>query len=282
MRIDEQGRRIEEQIDLGNRQAKTAEDQAKSAKDSANSAINLYRESVRSRVDQNAPEVVVYLELPEPPLMDAQRTGMPQRNDLRLLDTESFKRAQAAAGEEFVFDGDRNVFLWFHGRGELVNEGRTNARARLDNMEGRFVSGDSPLAADDRIEPPRTEQDTLNSVAILPPGGHALFEWAAGHTVGEWADAHDKWSTPTPQGSIWFWITVFDARDAGVIDTQMMHFRPEVIRPVPARNGHWKVASSQNFGPVHSLPRRRGYRHEGASTEDSSQMNEYYQLASGE
>lgn len=272
-----QGRRIREQLDLGDRQATTAEGQAKSAMDSANVASQVHREAMRSRVDQDAPGVVVFLERPEPPRIDAQRHGMPNGNEMRLLAPESFERSRLASGSEFVFEQDRNAFLWFYGRGLLVNEGRTSARVRLSG-EGRFVEGRSPLAGDECIKIPVTEGEGLHELAILRPGGFALFEWAGGHTVGDWASARESLSARMPEGSIWFWVVVFDPREMGVIDTQMMHFIPEVVQPVPGREAHWKVANSPDFGPINQLPRRRNYRHEGASTEDVSHMRDFHGL----
>lgn len=269
-RIDKQGERIEKQIELGNRQAKTAEEQAQSAKDSANSSVGLHREAVRSRVDQGSPEVVVSLEHPQPPQMDHERAGMPRRSEVKLLDPESQQRSRSAVGEDFHEQG--GSFLWFHGRGLLLNEGRTSARVRL-SQEGRFIEGSSPLAPDEDIEIPVIEDDDGYPRAVLRPGDRALFEWAYGRTVGDWAQAQrDRGS---PKGSIWFWITVFDTREMGVVDTQLMHFKPEVLEPVPGRDGLWRVPSSQDFGPVYALPRRRGYRHEGAAHEDLSQRDEH-------
>lgn len=269
-----QGRHTRQQIALGNRQAELAEKQAKSAQGSAETAVQVYRESIRTRVDQDAPRVVASFEPPYPPLIDAQRRGMPQANELRLLASESLDRADSALGHEFVFDQDRELFLWFHGRGLLVNEGAATARVRLSG-EGRFTAGRTPLADGEIIELPAMEASS-HPFAILPPGGRALFEWAGGHTVGKWADASEHSITPSPHGSIWSWIEIFDPREIGVIDTLMVHFRPEVVHRVRGREGHWRVDPSAEFGPVHPLPTRRNYKHEGAVGADVSQMHDYH------
>lgn len=279
-----QSRATGKQIDLGERQAKVAEDQANVAKEqlkisleSTKTAAKVHRESVRGRVDQEAPQVVALLESVQPPLFDIQRSGAPQATELPLLDSESLERAIPAVGHQFVFDRDRSTFLWFYGRGLLVNEGRSSARVRLTGAQGgtQFVEGTSELAGGEPVGLPQMDGGP-SSFSILPPGGRALFEWSGGHTVGEWADAVEHQGVPAPTGSIWFWVEVFDMRSMGVIDTLMMHFRPEVVHRVPGAQGTWEVGSQGSFGAIYRLPTVRGYKHEGAGYADTSQMLEYH------
>lgn len=264
-RLDEQAERIEKQIALGNRQADSAEASAESAK-------VLYREAVRSRIDQGAPEIVVFLEHPSPPLVDRHRTGLLQGSQALLLTPGSLERSQPASGETFVFDEQRSNFLWFRGRGLLVNEGRTSARVRV-SPEGRFIEGKSDLTRGEQVQLPAIEGSGMNAIAILPPGARALFEWADGLTVGDWAKAQENRNSKV--GSLWLWITVFDTRENGVVDTQVMHFRPEVLDAVSGRTGHWIVPQGRDFGPLYPQPRLRGYRHEGAAHADLSQRDKY-------
>lgn len=263
-RLDEQAERIEKQIALGNRQADSAEASAKSAN-------VLYQEAVRSRIDQGAPEIAVFLEHPSPPLVDRHRPGLLQGNEAGLLTPDSIERSQPALGETFVFDEQRSNFLWFRGRGLLVNEGRTSARVRV-SPEGRFIEGKSDLTRGEPVQLPAVEGRGKNAIAILPPGARALFEWADGLTVSDWTKAQENRNSKV--GSLWLWITVFDTRENGVIDTQVMHFRPEVLDAVPGRRGHWTVPPERDFGPLNPLPRLRRYRHEGATHEDLSQRDE--------
>lgn len=263
--IHKQAERLERQIALGNRQAASAEASADAAK-------VLHREAMRSRVDQGAPEVAMFLEHPFPPLIDRHRSGMPQGGQVKLLDPESLERSRPAAGESFIFDAHRSNFLWFRGRGLLVNEGRTSARVRL-SQEGRFVEGSTELSSGELVQLPVMEDMGGHPTAIMAPGSRALFEWAHGLTLGDWAQAQENRNSKT--GSLWFWITVFDTREAGVVDTQLVHFRPEVLEAPSGRTGHWAVPDQHDFGPAYPLPRLRGYRHEGANHEDLSQRDEY-------
>lgn len=274
--LAEQGKRIEQQIELGNEQARIAHLQADSARESVEITERLYKESVRSRIDQDAPEIQILMAHPEPPLIDELRSGMPQHDELRLLDGESFDRATPAFGREFVFEQDRNVFLWFYGRGLLINEGNRSARVRLSG-ETRYASGVFEPWSDKVIDLPMLEPGVSDRVAILGPGERALFEWAAGHSLEDWALAHEKGWPPQPQGTIWIDITTFDNRQMGVIDTQWLQFNPDVLTPVAGRAGHWKVTGPINSSTIGALPRVRSYRHEGAVGEDISQVQQFHE-----
>lgn len=261
------------QLELGKRQAETARDQFELAQNSANTAVQVHQEAIRSRVDQNAPRLVVSLSAVKPPLIDNFRTGMPHANELRLLSDESLVHSEPADGHTFDFDQDRSIFLWFRGYGLLTNEGPTTVRIRPPS-ESRFVEGRSNLAGGKFVQLPNVEPG-LFGLALVPPGDSVLFEWAAGHTVGEWVDASVETRFNHPGGSIWLWAVAFDSREFGAIDTHMMHFRLNMLYPVHGKNSTWQVEYSGNEEVV-VLPTRRGYRHEGDETEDVSQMHDFH------
>lgn len=270
-----QSKANKQQIAQAEVQVKVSEDQSATARESADAAVQLHHEAVRSRIDQEAPRVVALFERPKGPLVDSQGSEPERANPIRLLNDDSLGRSLPASSAEFVFDQDRDKYLWFHGRGLLVNEGHTSARVRLGNGQ-RFVPGASPLSKNYDVELP-VMVGSNPPVAVLPPGGRALFEWAAGHTLREWAEAAEKPQLKLPGGSMWFWITVFDLREMGVIDTQVVHLKPDPLSRVPSKTGHWQVKSAEEFGEIlFPLPTRRNYMHEGNSTEDLSQMHEYH------
>ncbi|WP_147236111.1 hypothetical protein [Brevibacterium sanguinis] len=261
------------QIKANEQQLKISARQATSGEKSASAAVDVHRESIRARVDQFAPRVVAFFEKPEGPYWNTAQTGIPYANDNRLLDRQATETPRNKS-HEFVFPQDSGTFLWFRGRGALINEGETSARVRLET-QWRFIEGVNFITGEFTPLPHLTD-NSINSEAILPPGAAALFEWADGHTVGEWADAYSNPEPPRPGGDIWLWITVFDPRGVGVIDTIEARFAPEVISPVSSRVGHWMVNDSSHFGPVYALPITREYVNEGANTENLKHMRQHF------
>lgn len=254
------------QADTAEKQARIAEEQAESSRESVEAALQVQRESVRARVDQHAPHVVIYFEEPDPPYADSARSGMPQRDGLRLLDPKSFDQSWHAAGHEFVLPRDGRTFLWFSGRGTLVNEGVASARVRLFG-ESRFLGNLDPRSKD------------LPPEVVLSPGSSVRFRWAAGKTVDKWANGYRNQGQPIPDESIWLWGDVFDSREFGVVDTLTARFKPDVIRPVEGCDGHWRVNDAGTYGRVYPQRTKRGYVHEGAAHADLSDMHRYFGTA---
>lgn len=271
-----QGFQTRAQIKLSEKQLDSAKTSADAAVSSAATAAEVQRESVRSRIDQLAPVVVAHYGAPQGPLLDSQRTGMPQASGLRLLDQQSFDRSRDARSQKFVFPQDERSFLWFHGTATLINEGSTTARVRL-TKEAKFIDGTSNVDGS-RVPLPMPASDGSTTEALLPPAGQAVFLWAEGHAVGEWAKATREVDPPSPYGSIWLWVESFDVRESGVIDTNMAHFHPSVISPSRGEAGIWEVNESSEFGAIYPQPIRRGYRTEGAAHSDLSQMYDYFGL----
>lgn len=278
-----QGTVASRQIKLGKRQAKTAEEQAETAKDQANiardqaksaeasahAAIEVQRETLRARADQYAPRVTVEYATPTGPYFDTQRSKMPYANELRLLDGVSVARSELARGRHFIFTRDEDLFIWFRGRALIKNEGGLSAHVRLPS-ESRFVDNGRSESEDLESGPPMGGEPGVQCEAIVPPGGRAGFEWAAGKPLKEWVNAYENRSGNVPESSIWLWITVFDPREVGIIDTLLAHFVPEPLQPVDGLEGQWEVREHERSPHIHSFPIRRNYRHEGGSTEDLS------------
>lgn len=274
-RIASQDKKIDQQNDRLERQLATSEKQAAIAQMQADATTTSIEQTKQTHIDQGAPDVFVTLESPEGPQIDPERSHMPGANELRLLDPLSFSKSYCRSDWEFHLESTEKYFLWYHGRGLVTNEGRTTARVRI-SPEARYISGYSPVDPSKMLQVPHIEDDGPNPVAILAPGGQALFEWAAGHTLGEWARAHQDQQARDPGGSIWLWVVTFDVRELGVIDTQMVHIKPEPIHPIANKSGHWKLSPTPP-SPIALLPKRRNYRHEGWDHEDTTQMTEYHQ-----
>ena len=254
-------------------QAETAKQQAKSAAASVSTALDVNREAVRARVDQFAPRVLVHYEKPTGPYLDSTRNSMPGYGEQRLLDTPA-DAVSDPSGRHFSFPADRESFLWFRGRAFLVNEGSSSARVRLP-AGSRFIDGSSSFS-DEHIGLPVLEDDEMGANAILPPGGHALFEWAAGNSVGDWAKKRELPQKPRYTSEIWLWVVVFDYREMGVVDTLVAQFAPELVVQVPGRDGVWTIGEPEHFGTMSKWPTRRNYVHEGHQTEDIGQMRQYF------
>ncbi|WP_186372654.1 hypothetical protein [Brevibacterium casei] len=255
-------------------QLAVAKRQARSGEISAAAALDVIKESARARIDQIAPRVVAFYERPEGPLVDTQRSGMPNANDLRLFDSESFERSSSIIREDFAFPQDTSTFIWFHGKGLLVNEGSSSALVRVYG-EAEFIEGVNPLDGS-HLTLPYFVGDGVATEAILPPGGAALFRWASGHTVKEWADARDNPAPPRPGGAIWLTIAVFDTQHASVIDTLESVFQPTPIYQDSNREGVYVLNELDSNDAVYVQPTTRGYVIEGAATDDRRNERAYY------
>jgi hypothetical protein len=235
-------------------------DSAEVAKEQAQIARDAVKESIRSRIDEQAPRVAMLMEAPEwPPFIDRSRNAMPGGGEPRLL--EDLGRAAVAGPEPYYFDEQRSWLLWFRTRGILKNEGQVEARVRVDG-ESRFIAGTSNLAgAGHPIPIPRLVGSKSRKEHLLGPGESALFEWAYGHTLGEWADAYENRATPNPNGAGYFSAVSFDS---GTIDYFFALLQAVPIVPVPGRTGQWQISepTSHSVGVV-DFPPERVYRLEG-------------------
>lgn len=264
---------------ISQRSVEAAEAGTKAALHTAGAARAAVVESARSRSDARAPSVVALLEpVRWPPLWDRSRHGIPDANELRLLDSMSIHRSVELDGsEEFLFEQDAETFLWFRMRGLLVNEGRTSARVRLDG-EARFLEEHSPFQSEFAMgtvqaQPPASPrlpaqvgtyvpESGLSAEYVLRPDEEAVFEWAAGHTLREWADAHADPAPngrPNDNGRMFFSITVFDYAASGVTEWIFVEAAGRPIEPVPGRGASWRPASSTSMVHV-AYPNVRHYR----------------------
>lgn len=258
-------RSLQDQVKHSHDQTEAAVAAVLAAQESATAAQDAVREAARTRADETSPRVMALLEAPHwPPLVDSSRSGMPYANALRLLDPRSIHASQQAnEAQPFVFDRDRQTFMWFQMRGLLINEGHGTARVRLDG-EAQFVEGTSPYAQDEDIPVPPQVGTERNREYLLRPGDKAIFEWGYGHTLGEWADAYDNANPPNPLGACFLTVTVLDSYANGVIDHIYVEMAARPIEPVPGTIGQWHLTDDRfdNTGVV-IYPTQRTYRAEG-------------------
>ncbi|MBK0419138.1 hypothetical protein JD276_08835 [Leucobacter sp. CSA1] len=260
-------------IKLGERQAATAEAQAKNSADSVKVALEVQQEAIRARADQDAPRVTVDFSPAIGPLVDGHRDGMPNAGQLRLLDPQSIERSQPLGDRMLAWPRNRDTFIWYRGFAVLTNEGRTSARVRLPS-EAVFVEEDDQGSP--RLPLPKTVTFSAMQEAVLPPGAQARFMWGAGKPLHEWIDGHQRFQERPPGSAIWQWIVAFDPRDNGVIDTILALLEPEPVQKVVGEDGAWEARRDASHVTVHVLPIKRGYRFEGAATEDLSAMYDHH------
>lgn len=269
-----QSKQTKAQIGASNRQASSGEISATAAIESARTAVDVHSEAIRARIDQTAPRVVAFFERPEGPLVDNQRSGMPQANDLRLLDSESIARSASKIGQQYAFPADRGTFIWYRGVGAVVNEGSTSAYVRLTG-ESKFIEGTSPL--DGRaLSMPYVAGEGIVAEAILPPGSSALFEWAAGHSAQGWVSAVENPEPPSPYGAIWQTIVVFDAQRAAIVDTIEAVYTPTPLAESPGRQGLWQLQPEGELSRVYVQPVTRAYVVEGDAIAKRTRQQEHY------
>ncbi|USX54115.1 hypothetical protein [Lentzea sp. HUAS12] len=263
------------QLVLLRRQVRLASDQTAAtkatvevARDSAAVARSAVLEAARIRVDEHAPRVIALMEDPAwPPLVDSTRSAMPNAGDLRLLNHRSLAASRdATPATPFVFDGQREWFMWFKMRGVLINEGSGTARVRLDG-EAQFVEGSSELlpTSGSTMPPPPAVGTPDRNEYLLRPGQSAVFEWGYGHTLGEWADAFENPSPPNPRGACFLTVTVMDYFEHGVIDHIFIEMAGRPIRPIPGALGQWGVPEDRSQAELGIVvyPLQRTYRSEG-------------------
>lgn len=263
-----QGRQMSAQLAVSKRQAASGETSAKAA-------LDVNKESVRSRVDQTAPRVVAFYEQPKGPLVDVNRSSMPQANELRLLDPLSFDRSSDAIGQSLVFPDMKDAFIWYHGVGVVVNEGSTTAYVRLAD-ESKFVSGKSPLDGSE-VPMPYVAGDGLAAEAILAPGRSALFKWAAGHAAKQWATAIERPEPLSPYSEIWHTIVAFDSQRSSIADTLEAVYTPSPLEKSPGKRGSWDLRAEDSMSRVYVQPVTRVYASEEEVLEKRSHQQERYQ-----
>lgn len=258
---------LRRQVILTQDQAGAAKDAVLAARESVEAAREAVAESARVRVDERAPRIVALMEEPEwPPRVDRARSQMPYANELRLLDHRSVAASSdAGPATPFVFDGQKNWFMWFRMRGVLINEGSGTARVRLDG-EAQFIEGTSILLRDRSGEigvPPMVGTKDRKEY-LLRPGDVALFEWGYGHTLGEWADAYEHPDPPNPRCACFLTVTIMDFFEHGVIDHIFVEMGARPIRPVPQALGQWVLREPDEVEIGMTVyPMHRTYRFEG-------------------
>jgi hypothetical protein len=258
-------RSLEAQVKHSGDQVEAAQCALAAAERSAEAAQHAVREAARQRADDAAPRVIVLMEEPEcPPFVDRHRSRMPGADELRLLHPRSLGQSKVATdAQPFTFDRDRSHFMWFRGRGVLINEGQGTARVRLPG-ESRFLQGSSPLTHDQELQPPPQLGPAQDGQYLLRPGETALFEWGYGHTLGEWADAWENPMPPNPHGACFLNLAAADSFEHGVIDQMYVVVSARPIEPVPGALGQWRLIEDvdRTIGMT-IYPIQRTYREEG-------------------
>jgi hypothetical protein len=241
-------------------QIRVGQDAATAAKESADAAAETVREATRTRVDDQAPRVVVLMETPTwPPYVDRQRHAMPGGGERTLYET--IGQSEVAGSQPYFFDAHKSWLMWFCTRGVLINEGNGTARVRLDGS-ARFIAGESEIFGADRPipVPPKIGSEPFPEY-VLRPGDAALFEWGDGHTLGDWADAYVDAHPPNPRGACFLVVTVMDWLSSGVIDHNYVLLQARPIEPVPGMQGQWQLRSSPHGEVgVGIYPPQRTYR----------------------
>lgn len=271
---------LRRQVQQGQGALEASQRSADAARQSADAAELTVRESMRARVDQEAPRVIVLMDAPEwPPFIDHSRSTMPYANEPRLLERlgQASVVGDEPVGDTFIFDEQASWFMWLRTRGVLINEGRGTARVRVDG-EARFVKSASDLYRAGTVEvriPPRVGA-AANREYLLRPGEAAVFEWAYGHPLEDWADAYTNPTPPNPHGAGFVSITSADYFEHGVIDFVFAEFAGRPIEPVPGRQGHWRLVrdSEVNMG-LTVYPSHRVYRTEGHNLPEPDWLETY-------
>lgn len=223
-------RLLRDQVRLAAQETAAAQTSADAAQVSAEAAIEAATEATRARVDSYSPRLVVTVNLYAGALVDATRAAMPGADELRLLDPRSLQQSRAIDdGEEFVFDRDRDQFIWFRVSGSVRNEGSGSGKVRLDG-EAKFADA----AQGDEV--------------TLRPGDERAFEWAGGFAALTLAERRAQ---PQPAREFLI-ITGTGYEDKGVIDKVHLELASRALQEVPGHQGAFVFAN--HYGGNLNLP----------------------------
>lgn len=228
------------QLRLLRKQADDAARGVAAAEAAALAAKEATYEAAKSRADAIAPRIVVEVGKAFGAYTDKSRRAMPQADELRLLDQQSINSSQKIQpGQDFIFDRDRGLFLWFLLRGTVRNEGVSTARVRLDG-EANF------------------DMQPQGAEVVMKPGDELTFQWGIGHTAGEWADR----VTSGQAGRGFLTLTVMDYQAHGVIDHAYVEVGALPLQPTAQQQGLWAYSASDEHFRTTVHPVQRTYRWE--------------------
>jgi hypothetical protein len=204
-------RLLRDQVRLAAQETAAAQTSANAAQMSAQAAIDAATEATRARVDSYSPRLIVTVEVQPGAFVDASRSVMPGGDELRLLDPRSVQQSRTITyGEEFVFDRDQSLFIWFRVEGSVRNEGNATGKVSL--------GGEAHFAGTGHGEE-----------VTLRPGNERAFEWAAGFTAATLADRRAE-----PQPARGFLeVTGSNYEDEGIIDKIHLELASRALQEVP-------------------------------------------------
>jgi hypothetical protein len=169
----------------------------------------------------------------------------------------------------FVFDREKNWYMWFRVRGVLINEGAGTARVRLEGT-AKFVRGTSELAAHagNEIYVPRQVNAPIRREYLMRPNDFAMFEWECGHSLEDWADAYQNPDPPNPRGSCRLVVTAYDFIESGIVDLTPIEMTARPLQPVSGAQGQWRIFETFEEASIGATvyPTIRTYRAEGWET----------------
>jgi hypothetical protein len=236
-------RLLRDQVRVSSEEMEAARASASAAQVSAEAAIEASREAARTRVDSYSPRLVVHAALEPGALVDPSRPAMPGGNDLRLLDSRSIQQSRVITeGEEFIFDRDRQHFIWFRVSGSVQNEGNGSGKVRLDG-EAHFSGAEQ------------------GEEIVLKPGEERTFEWGVGFPASTLADRRQA---PQPARGFLV-ITGTSYEEKGVVDRAYLELASRSLQEVQGHQGAFTFRErleGSTFPPtvVVVYPLQRTYR----------------------
>lgn len=200
-------------------------------------------ESVRARLDVQAPRVLaLFLEVEQYPYL-YRSMGRPRIRTARELFANIGNSPRIADGDKLHMDADEGL-LWFVAYGMVINEGFVAATVSIqDSVE--FVENDGRFNrwTDHPIEmPPQLTGDPEANEHLLLPAQAAMFRWAEGRMVSEWIAAAEHPQPPGPSGRMYNGFLIQDARGtAGVLEMLWGVVRGAPLTPSPGMRAAWEL-----------------------------------------
>lgn len=191
-------------------------------------------ESIKARLDANAPRVILLFREVEPRVyMHSYRRTMPGWGEPTLW--EDIAASRALQGTEELFLPNDDKLIWFTAYGLLKNEG--DRSAVVGNLYAEFVA--PPAVEEPNVFPfddvessvslPPAIGDPLNHQYLLRAGETAILRWSDGRPLSEWVDGMKKPDPTNPHNFLFLNFSVWDALDPGsviLVYWAEMHGRP--------------------------------------------------------
>jgi hypothetical protein len=219
------------------RQIRVSVETAKATKEQSAATFRAVHESIITRIDAQAPRLVVLLSRPcWPPIMPSE-----------MADGEP---GQIPGSPTWVTPRDDQQRMGFVAIGLLRNDGHTTTEVSLDGA-AEFITTDELRPHEQGLlectpvehRPIRLRSDEFSRWA-LEPGQNALFRFGGFRPMSDWISAFEHRPQSSPTSGIYGDVISIDPYDNGTTDNVTIEIQAFPVEPVPEQSGAWRLAGT--------------------------------------